>query len=69
MDVKDAFNPAVNLAWGDVAVDNRKNPQMIRKKSKCNQFEVGSDIIVGRTGSSLCRNSEFYRGDSPVSYI
>ena len=58
MDVKDAFNPAVNLAWGDVAVDNRENPQMIRKKSKCNQFGVGSDIM-GRTGSSPCRNSEF----------
>ena len=29
MDAKDAFNPAVNLAWGDVAVDNQENPQMI----------------------------------------
>ena len=29
MDVKDAFNPAVNLAWGDVAVDNQENPQKI----------------------------------------
>ena len=57
MDAKDAFNPAVNLAWGDVAVDNQENPQMIPihlKKSKCNQFGGGSDNIVGRTGSSFC---------------
>ena len=30
MDVKDAFNPALNLAWGDVAVDNQENPEMIQ---------------------------------------
>ena len=45
------------LAWGDIAVDNQENPRMLQihlKKSKCDQFGVGSDIIVGCTGSMLC---------------
>ena len=52
-----SFRPATDLAWGDIAVDNLANPQMIRvhlKKSKCDQFGKGSDIILGRTGSLLC---------------
>ena len=73
MDAKDAFNLAVNLAWGDVAVDNNENPQMIRihlKKSKCDQFGAGSDITVGCTGSSLCPFAAIlsfitFCGDSP----
>ena len=77
MDVKDAFNPAVNLAWGDVAVDNNENPQMIRihlKKSKCDQFGAGSDTIVGRTGSTLCPVAAIlsfiaFRGDSPGPFF
>lgn len=52
-----SFNTALNLAWGDVAVDNHQAPRMVRvhlKKSKCDQFGVGSDIFLGRSGSDLC---------------
>lgn len=52
-----AFNPATCLAWGDVAVDQQENPSMVRvhlKKSKCDQFGSGVDVILGRTGKLLC---------------
>ena len=52
-----SFNLATDLTWGDVAVDNQANPRMVRvhlKKSKCDQFGVGSNIILGRTGNVLC---------------
>ncbi len=45
------------IKWGDVAVDSRENPRMVRvhlRRSKCDQFGVGADIILGRTGRSLC---------------
>ncbi len=48
---------ATCLSWGDVAVDCQVNPVMIKihlKKSKCDQFGRGSDIILGRTGNPLC---------------
>ena len=51
------FRPTVHLAWGDVAVDNQASPSMIRvtlKRSKCDQFERGVDIIMGHTGQELC---------------
>lgn len=76
-DSRNAFNAAVDLAWGDVAVDNQDNPQMVRihlKKSKCDQFGVGSDIILGRTGSSLCPVAAILsfiatRGDCPGPFF
>ena len=52
-----AFHPAKSLAWGDVAVDNHANPQMVQihlKVSKCDQYGTGSDVVLGRTGNSLC---------------
>lgn len=52
-----AFDERVHLAWGDVAVDNQKNPSSLRvhlKRSKCDQFGRGVDVYVGRTGSCLC---------------
>ncbi len=45
------------VMWRDVAVDSRDNPRMIRihlRRSKCDQFGVGADIVLGRTGLSLC---------------
>ena len=51
------ITPAVSLMWGDVAVDSRERPTMVRvhlKKSKCDQFGAGADIILGRTGLPLC---------------
>ena len=38
--------PAIDLVW---AVDSHSNPQMIQihlKKSKCDQFGLGSDIVI-----------------------
>ena len=43
------FNPATGLAWGDVACDNHSSPRMVQfhlKKSKCDQFGVGSVIVL-----------------------
>ncbi len=51
-----AVNPAVSLMWGDVAVDSRDRPTMVKihlKRSKCDQFGVGADVILGRTGNAL----------------
>ena len=72
-----SFRPAADLAWGDIAVDNPANPQMVRvhlKKSKCDQFGKGSDIILGRTGSLLCPVAALLgfmavRGDGPGSFF
>ncbi len=52
-----AFNPAVHLAWGDVAINNPRNPTLVvihLKRSKCDQFGDGVDVCVGRTGDELC---------------
>ena len=51
------FNPATSLAWGDVAVDDPMAPRMVQvhlKKSKCDQFGNGADIVLGVTGVALC---------------
>ena len=51
------FNAATDLAWGDVAVDNRQAPKMVQihlKKSKTQQVGPGVDVVVGTTGSPLC---------------
>ena len=51
------FNPAADLAWGDVAVGSHTNPKMVQfhlKVSKCDQFGSGSNVIIGRVDSSLC---------------
>ncbi len=47
----------MNLAWGDVAVDNLAAPAMVQihlKRSKCDQEGNGADVVVGRTGSNIC---------------
>lgn len=53
----DQYVPAVNLSWGDVAVDNRSSPTMAKfhlKRSKCDQFGKGVDVVVGKTDSPIC---------------
>ena len=45
------------IVWSDVAVDSRESPVMVRihlRRSKCDQFGKGVDIVLGRTGHSLC---------------
>lgn len=52
-----AFNPAVDLVWGDVAVDNHASPRMVQvhlKKSKCDQVGASADVILGISGRDLC---------------
>ena len=52
-----SFNPATDLAWGDIAVDSHSTPTMLQihlKKSKCDQAGRGADIVIGRTGCKLC---------------
>ena len=49
------FNPSTSLAWGDVSMDNQAAPRMIQvhlKRSKCDQFGAGSDVVVGVTGTA-----------------
>ena len=52
-----AFDDTSDLAWGDVAIDSHVAPTMVQvhlKKSKCDQFGSGSDVVISRTGSELC---------------
>ena len=52
-----SYAEARDLSWGDVAVDNRESPHMVQvhlKSSKCDQFGQGADVVVGRTGVSVC---------------
>ena len=49
-DCATSYSIATHLSWGDVAVDSHENPSMVRihlKRSKCDQFGVGADIVVG----------------------
>ena len=42
-----AYNAAIYLSWGDVAVDDMGNPRVIRfhlKRSKVDQFRLGIDV-------------------------
>ena len=51
------FDPAIHLAWGDVAVDNQARPTVIcikLKRSKCDQFGAGVTVHLGRANSPLC---------------
>ena len=49
--------PVPCISWGDVAVDSTSSPSMVRvqlKRSKCDQFGKGMDVIGGRTESPIC---------------
>ena len=51
------YDKATHLNFGDVAVDNRTDPQAIRvrlKASKTDPFRRGMDVYVGKTGNALC---------------
>ena len=52
-----AFNATTDLAWGDVVVDNRRNPRMLQIHlitSKTQQFGPGVDVVLGTAGATLC---------------
>ena len=71
------YNPSTSLSWGDVAVDNRSSPSMVKvhlKRSKCDQFGRGIDVIVGRTNTPICPVSAtlayiIHRQDSPGPFF
>ena len=71
------FDPAVHLAWGDVAVDAGQPPSKIRiwlKRSKTDQFGRGVAVFLGATGDDLCPVSAMLafvalRGNSPGPFF
>lgn len=57
LECPDKYNPTTSLSWGNVVVDDRITPSMVKvhlKHSKCDQLGKGVDIIVGRTDSPVC---------------
>ena len=70
-----SFNPAIHLALGDVAVDNRPNSSSVcikLKCSKCDQFGAGVTVYLGRPNSPLCPVTALYmasRQDSPGPFF
>ena len=52
-----SFNPATDLAWGDVTIDNGSSPQILQvylKRSKTDQAGKGAHTYIGKTGGELC---------------
>ena len=46
-----------DLSWNDVAGDNHASPHIVQiqlKTSKCDQYGLGADVIVGLTGADIC---------------
>ena len=72
-----AFSPNRHLCWGDVSVDSRDTPTMLRvhlKVSKCDQFGQGVDVFIGRTEDELCPvvavlNYIVQRGEQPEPFF
>ena len=54
---QEAYDPAVHLNKGDVAVDDPAAPSILRitiKQSKTDPFRKGINIFLGKTSSDLC---------------
>lgn len=54
---REAFDTNTHLSWGDVAINDARNPQAIKvrlRRSKTDQFGNGVEVVVGRTGDDLC---------------
>lgn len=50
-----AFDPAVHLAWGDVAIsENRQVVRVFLKRSKTDQFGRGTEVFFQATDDELC---------------
>ena len=57
MEAADQYRQTSSLSWGDVAVDSITSPTILRvhlKRSKCDQFGKGVDVVVGHTRSPIC---------------
>ena len=51
------FDEQVHRCVADVALDDKRNPSMVRvtvKQSKPDPFRKGVDLFIGRTGTNLC---------------
>ena len=49
------FDPAIHLAWGDVAISEvRRMVQVFLKRSKTDQFGRGTEVFLGATVDELC---------------
>lgn len=52
-----AFDPLRHLAYGDVRIDDYRNPQSLEvriKASKTDPYRKGVNIYVGRAAEGLC---------------
>ena len=52
-----SYDPTAHLGFGDVAVDNPRQPSFVRvsiKQSKTDPFRKGVDLFIGHTGGDLC---------------
>ena len=52
-----AFDPSMHLSWGDLTIDNRACPSILKvhlKRSKSDQLGKGVDVFIGRTDGPLC---------------
>ena len=57
VELSEKYDPASSLSWGNVAVDDRTTPSMVKvhlKCSKCDQFGKGVDVVIRRTDSPIC---------------
>ena len=51
VETAESYNPTTNLSWGDVGVNDMSQLSMVKvhlRRSKCDQFGKGVDVIVGR---------------------
>ena len=52
-----AFDPSAHLCISDIAIDDRRNPSMLKvfiKQSKTDPFRKGVALFLGKTGADLC---------------
>ena len=57
VEAETSHNPTLHLCWGDVAINDRSAAMMVKfhlRKSKCDQFGTGADVLLGRSGYQLC---------------
>ena len=64
------FDASAHLAWGDLAVDDPGQPNVLSvqiKASKTDPFRKGITLFVGKISSGLCPVSAMlaYRGPQP----
>ena len=62
------------LSWGDVAVDSKVSPKVIRvtlKFSKTDQLGKGTEVYLGRTGCPVAATLAYMsaRGDQPGQFF